>query len=140
MKSNKNKIILIVAAAAIGYFLFFMPSKPTSIQKADIKIPKLSLTAKKGKLAFNKNCASCHGENAAGTDNGPPLVHNIYNPGHHADMAFYRAAKMGTKQHHWTFGDMPSQNQVSKNDVTRIIKYIRELQEANGIVFKEHRM
>ncbi|VAV94083.1 Cytochrome c family protein [hydrothermal vent metagenome] len=140
MKSNKNKIILVVAAAAIAYFLFFMPNKSAPIQTADIKIPKLSLTAKKGKLAFENNCISCHGENAAGTDNGPPLVHDIYNPGHHADMAFYRAAKMGTKQHHWTFGDMPSQNQVSKNDVTRIIKYIRELQEANGIVFKEHRM
>jgi len=140
MKSNKNKVILVVAAVAVAYFLFFMPNKSTSLQKTDIKVPELSLTAEKGKLAFNNNCASCHGQNASGTDNGPPLVHDIYNPGHHADMAFYRAAKMGTKQHHWTFGNMPAQKQVSKNDVTRIIKYIRELQEANGIFFKKHRM
>ncbi len=37
----------------------------------------------------------------------PRLVHKIYEPNHHADFAFQRAAAQGVKAHHWKFGNMP---------------------------------
>lgn len=99
-----------------------------------------SSAAGEGKNLFEANCAACHGPNASGSDQGPPLVHDIYNPGHHADEAFYRAAKQGVRQHHWPFGNMPAQPQVSRPDVAKIVQYVRELQEANGIFYHPHRM
>jgi len=142
MKVRARTIILIILVAAGGsYMLFFTGGKSGAGAVAgNIIIPALSSQARRGEVVFNANCAACHGKNAAGTDQGPPLIHNIYNPGHHADMAFYRAANLGTRQHHWRFGDMPAQKQVSKDDVTLIIKYIREVQRANGIVYQKHVM
>lgn len=67
-------------------------------------------------------------------------MHDIYNPGHHADEAFLRAARNGVQQHHWRFGDMPPQPQVSDEQLVQIVRYVRELQQANGIRFKPHRM
>ncbi|MCY3779932.1 MAG: cytochrome c [Chloroflexi bacterium] len=101
---------------------------------------ELSAEAEKGGAIFKANCQACHGPSASGTKLGPPLIHDIYNPGHHSDEAFYVAAAIGVRQHHWPYGDMPAQSQVSREDVTLIIRYIRELQEANGIVYKPHRM
>jgi mono/diheme cytochrome c family protein len=98
----------------------------------------LSLDAKEGRAYFKLNCQTCHGENAAGTDQGPPLIHDIYNPGHHSDESFFLAAAIGVRQHHWPYGDMPAQPQVSREQVALIIRYIRELQEANGITYKRH--
>ena len=105
-----------------------------------VQVPALTLTAQKGEAAFNANCAACHGDNASGSEQGPPLVHNIYNPGHHADGAFFLAAKNGVRAHHWPFGDMPKQPQVSAGEVAAIIAYVRELQAANGIVAQPHNM
>ncbi len=87
-----------------------------------------------GQLSFEENCASCHGINGAGgTDNGPPLVHPIYEPGHHPDTSFVRAAMSGVPSHHWNFGDMPNIEGVNQQDALRIASYIREIQRANGI-------
>ena len=61
-----------------------------------VKVPQLSVYAREGKKVFDDNCAACHGTNAAGSDTGPPLVHDIYNPGHHSDGAFFAAANRGT--------------------------------------------
>ena len=106
----------------------------------DVTVPELSETAAAGQSLFAANCAACNGRNAASSDNGPPLVHPIYNPGHHSDMAFYNTVRHGSRQHHWAFGDMPAQPQLSTDDTTMIIDYVRELQVANGIAFDEHRM
>ena len=57
----------------------------------------------------------------------------IYEPSHHGDEAFQRAAAVGVRGHHWPFGDMPPVEGVTRGDVTMIIAYIRELQRANGI-------
>lgn len=100
----------------------------------------LSPLAATGGAAFDQNCASCHGVNGTGSDKGPPLLHDIYNPGHHNDESFFRAASQGTPRHHWNFGDMPPQSKVSRQDMTAIVRYIRELQEANGIVWRKHTM
>lgn len=80
--------------------------------------PALSAIVVKGKTAFTQNCATCHGAAGLGTDKGPPLVHNIYNPRHHSDDAFYRAVAIGSPQHHWRFGNMPPQSHVSRETIT----------------------
>lgn len=103
-------------------------------------VPKLSMRAEIGKAAYDGVCAACHGADGAGTDKGPSFVHPIYNPGHHADEAFFRAAHDGVRAHHWRFGDMPAQPEVSDQKIAAIVLYVRELQRANGIVRQEHRM
>lgn len=106
----------------------------------ELRLPDLSPVAAAGKQAFDANCAECHGANGTGTDKGPPLIHRIYNPGHHADESFFRAVQNGVRRHHWNFGDMPAQPQVTKRQVADIVAYVREVQVANGIRWEEHRM
>ncbi len=98
-----------------------------------VTVPALSAAGQAGERAFNANCVLCHGVNAAGTNQGPPLVHRIYEPGHHQDFAFRNAVRNGVPAHHWQFGDMPALPNVSADDLERIICYVRELQQANGI-------
>ena len=103
-----------------------------------VVLADLSAQGKQGESLFNATCAECHGQNAAGTTQGPPLIHDIYNPGHHSDLAFYLAAENGVRAHHWNYGDMPAQPTVTRGDVALIVRYIRELQVANGIVYRAH--
>jgi mono/diheme cytochrome c family protein len=98
-----------------------------------IVVPQFSSAAQMGQLAFDENCAGCHGAKAAGSDRGPPLVHKIYEPSHHADFAFQLAAKSGVRAHHWRFGDMAPVPGVTEKQVEWIVKYVREMQRANGI-------
>jgi hypothetical protein len=50
-----------------------------------------------GEAKFTAHCAACHGARAVGTAQGPPLIHKIYEPNHHADIAFQRAALNGVR-------------------------------------------
>jgi len=93
----------------------------------------LAEESSKGEALFNANCAACHGAQAVGTDKGPPLVHRIYEPNHHGDMAFLLAVKNGARQHHWPFGDMPPVEGVEDADVALIVTYVRGLQREAGI-------
>lgn len=86
-----------------------------------------------GEAIFNQKCAVCHGVQAAGSPQGPPLVHRYYEPGHHSDMAFLLAVRRGVRAHHWRFGNMPPVPGLSDADVRAVIDYIRALQRANGI-------
>jgi mono/diheme cytochrome c family protein len=86
-----------------------------------------------GERLFNENCARCHGTLAAGSDAGPPLVHRVYEPSHHADVAFQRAVALGVPAHHWSFGNMPPIPGVDQPAVERIIGYVRWLQRQAGI-------
>ena len=105
------------------------PARPAD----QIVVPRLSSAAQMGQIAFNENCAGCHGTNAAGSDQGPPLIHKIYEPSHHSDFAFQAAAKNGVRAHHWRFGDMQPVPGVTEKQVEWIVNYIREVQQANGI-------
>lgn len=129
--------VLMGAGIAISKMIF--PSDPQSQQVA-VRMPKLSPEAVRGQKAFLETCAQCHGERADGTDQGPPLVHDLYNPGHHADESFRRAVALGVRRHHWPFGDMAKQAHVKPREVESIIRFVRELQAANGIKAKAHRM
>ncbi|MFC4731341.1 c-type cytochrome [Salipiger abyssi] len=140
-----NKIIpaaLAVVAIAGGAYYLTRPSAPDpSAQPREgeplvsITVPDtLSADATMGQRAFDATCAACHGSNATGKMGfGPPLVHKIYEPNHHADMAFVMAVQNGVRAHHWPFGDMPAQSGLTKADVGGITTYVRELQRANGI-------
>ncbi|MGZ9159243.1 MAG: c-type cytochrome [Nitrospira sp.] len=86
-----------------------------------------------GEAKFTANCAGCHGVRAVGTKLGPPLVHKIYEPNHHADVAFQRAAENGVRAHHWEFGNMPKIEGVTAGDIEHIIRYVRWLQREAGI-------
>ncbi len=86
-----------------------------------------------GEAKFNANCAVCHGRAGVGTSQGPPLVHKIYEPNHHGDAAFQRAAANGVRAHHWEFGNMPKIDGVTPEDVDHIIRYVRWLQKQAGI-------
>ncbi len=136
---QRNTLFAIASIAAIlaAVMWFTAPNDHDHSQHGkagiSIKVPKLSQNAEQGKSLFNANCVMCHGKNAAGTQNGPPLVHKIYEPNHHSDLSFQRAAKFGVRAHHWSFGNMPPVPGVAEADVTRIIAYVRELQRANGI-------
>lgn len=149
-KTGKDSMTLIkyaMPALVVGFlalsggviaFRWFGAAGPSTV--VEIKLPQLSAGAAQGQLDFAANCVSCHGENAAGSERGPPLVHDIYNPGHHRDAAFYLATRNGVRQHHWSFGNMPAQPQISEDEIASIILYVRELQQANGIVYRVHRM
>lgn len=145
MKSKVNipkYLVLGFFAVGFGAWLWqsFAPEGKSQSQQVAVTVPTLSAYAAEGEEAFNTVCADCHGANAAGTDKGPPLVHDIYNPGHHSDEAFFLAAKQGVRQHHWPFGHMPAQPQMTDADLAAIVQYVRELQLANGITYRPHTM
>jgi len=129
---------LIIAGLGLAFSGYF--DKDTEGLIVDVSVPELSSVAARGKVEFDANCAQCHGKNAAGTGKGPPLIHNVYNPGHHSDQAFVLAAKRGVRPHHWPYGEMPAQPQITGAQITAIVKYVRELQVANGITYKPHNM
>ncbi len=90
----------------------------------------------RGQQLFENNCAACHGQLAEGTENGPPFLHQVYEPNHHGDEAFQRAAANGVQPHHWDFGAMPpigAQNGLTRDDVAEIVAYVRSLQREAGI-------
>lgn len=105
-------------------------SSPTILATEAQPVPS---ELEEGEAKFNNFCSRCHGPQGQGTNNGPPLVHKIYEPNHHADMAFQRAAAIGVRAHHWKFGNMPKIEGVTPDDVTHIIGYIRWLQRQAGI-------
>ena len=126
------------ALAAISA-MFLLPGT-TAQGAADVVVPAFSPLAAEGQTVFDATCAQCHGQNGLGSKKGPPLLHTIYNPGHHGDGAFFRAVKKGVPQHHWSFGNMAPLSGVSDYQISAIVRFVRELQEANGIVYKKHVM
>jgi mono/diheme cytochrome c family protein len=104
------------------------PSKPAAVGGGPVPAEFQA-----GETIFNANCSACHGKQAAGTDHGPPLVHKVYEPNHHGDEAFKRAAANGVKAHHWEFGNMPKIDAVTPADVDQIVKYVRWQQRQAGI-------
>lgn len=134
---NKNTLLIALAVIiAIGAFAYIrmQPNNSTGTAMVDVQPAQLDEKQMVGKELFDANCAACHGENAAGRDGiAPPLIHDIYKPSHHADIAFVLAAQNGVRAHHWPFGNMPAIETVDEKDVLSIIEYIRALQVANGI-------
>ena len=146
MKTTKRvkifALLTVVAVIGFGAMFFIDTTAPKSAdaKKTEINLPELNFQASIGKKLFDSNCSQCHGDNGTGSDSGPPLLHDVYNAGHHGDAAFYRAVKKGSPQHHWKFGNMPPVPAVNETQVGSIIQYVRALQTANGVVYKKHSM
>ena len=126
--STYRRLVLCMAAAfglllAIGCGEEASPQAGTD-QDTDISLSRMAI---QGEELFNDNCSVCHGEKAAGTNQGPTLIDRIYHPGHHSDASIRNAVSRGVQQHHWVFGDM-APVAVSSDDVEKIICYVRELQ------------
>lgn len=142
-----NKLALLFAAVAVaagGWYVM----QPKADQNSALPVASLANGAivsvslpvqlsdqeQMGNRAYDAVCAACHGANAQGQEGvAPPLVHRIYEPNHHGDMAFVLAAQNGVRAHHWKFGDMPPVEGVTKADVLNIVTYVRALQRENGI-------
>ena len=141
-----NRYALTIGACAVAALAAFALLKNPQTKSADapttdgsmaivaVQLPEIAGQSVIGQRIYENVCASCHGLNAAGTkDVAPPLVHKIYEPSHHGDEAFQRAAANGVNGHHWPFGDMPPVEGLTRGDVAMIVSYIRDLQRANGI-------
>ncbi|OEJ69360.1 c-type cytochrome [Magnetovibrio blakemorei] len=125
-------IALLTAGISVAVYDGNSPAEDHTGGKAQVVIPNFSPTEQHGKTLFETHCAQCHGINAIGTDKGPPFLHRVYHPGHHADGAFFLAVRRGVRSHHWPFGDMPAQPQINDSDISAIVTYVRALQRANG--------
>ena len=127
--------ILIAGAVIVGSYFVATQFKTASSSKDQlaVSLPQLDATGVAGQSLFAENCQACHGTNGAGTDQGPPLIHQIYRPGHHGDQAFVMAARYGVRSHHWPYGNMPKQPQVSQQDMEKIVRFVRQVQRANGV-------
>lgn len=119
----------VLAAAVVIVVLLLWNAAPTTL--TDPLAGRGDAAA--GEVAFNGTCAACHGPGAVGTDEGPTFLDPIYRPGHHADGAFLAAVRLGVRQHHWPFGDMPPQDGLTDQDINNIVAYVRQLQNEAGI-------
>ncbi len=141
-----KKSYLLIGVCAVAVVAAFITLRPNSIGEVEpqqahegdaivaIRMPPIEGNAAIGQRIFDVSCTSCHGVNAVGVEGaGPPLIHKIYEPSHHADEAFQRAVSQGVRSHHWQFGDMPPVEGLTRGDVAMVIAYIREIQRANGI-------
>lgn len=139
---------LLVGIAALGYRMIapadtmdhsMSPPDTSAVEDgapiAQVRVPaSFTANAQIGNRIFDAKCSVCHGTNAAGQNGvAPPLVHKIYEPSHHGDMAFVLAAKNGVRAHHWKFGNMPRIEGITDGEVKLVTTYIRELQRENGI-------
>ena len=129
--------VLVVVILAV---VFLAPQRklPSSPRASAPPVPKvagadLPAALARGKALFERNCMECHGPGAKGSDKGPPLVHRLYEPNHHADATFILAVQRGVKAHHWNFGDMAPLPGVSRGQISLIVIYLRDLQRKAGI-------
>lgn len=142
---TRNIVILLIIALIGGVYFWLSNNNEQDAKISDgtkpnsalvsVTLPEqLSDNAIIGKRIFEAKCASCHGRNAAGQKGvAPPLIHKIYEPSHHGDESFQRAAALGVRAHHWPFGNMPPIDGLTRAKVSTIITYVRELQRTNGI-------
>ena len=141
-----NKQHLMIGVCAVGLVAAFAVSRPAPTHEAAetapldnnalvaVTIPRIEGNAAIGQNIFENICAACHGTQGTGNaEAGPPLIHKIYEPGHHGDESFQRAVAFGVQAHHWRFGNMPTVDGLTRGDVAMVIEYVREIQRANGI-------
>jgi len=88
----------------------------------------------RGEVLFTSNCVVCHGEQAMGNPNGPPLVHEMYAADVYTDEEFRTAVNEGAPQRHWDSGEMPSIRGLSDEQIDAIIAYVHEQQREAGLI------
>jgi len=88
--------------------------------------------APSGQELYATSCASCHGADLRGTDQGPSHLSIVYEPNHHGDDSFRAAIERGTQQHHWAFGDMDPIEGLDDEEIDAIIAFVRSEQQREG--------
>lgn len=129
-RPRANRVIWWVAGAlglALIVFVAVTSVPPGSSASSDPAV------IAEGRQLYLANCAACHGTDLMGTDTGPPFLHVIYAPNHHADEAFQRAVALGVVPHHWNFGAMAPLPSLTREDVAKIVAFVRSEQQAAGI-------
>ncbi len=124
--------IILIAGFSIYYLLATTPIVQV-IEPDEVYMPILTKTATTGHGAFIDKCSECHGLDAGGSEDGPTLIHRYYDNANLSDNDFFSAVATGVKQEHWEFGDMKPVAGVTREEVVFIIKFVREVQRANGI-------
>lgn len=119
-------VAVLAAGAALGACGDDAPSGAGDATRGDAGVEN-------GAVAFAGSCASCHGTDLRGTDEGPSLLSEVYEPGHHPDDAFRAAIARGSRAHHWDFGDMPPVTDLEPDDIDAVIAFIRDQQETHGL-------
>ncbi|MFY9315907.1 MAG: cytochrome c [Burkholderiales bacterium] len=120
----------VALCAALGAAAAIANAQPMQIPKPSAGLMPSPVA---GKKLFAAACVQCHGVDLRGTKEGPSLVHRIYEPAHHGDVAFQIAVKYGSRQHHWRFGDMKPVPGLSPDEVAHITSYVRAEQRKAGI-------
>ncbi len=89
-------------------------------------------SADRGAEVYATSCASCHGSDLRGTDQGPSHLSIVYEPNHHGNDSFRAAIANGAQQHHWPFGDMEPVEGLDDEDTEAVISYVRAEQQRQG--------
>jgi mono/diheme cytochrome c family protein len=127
-------LAVVALLIAVGYVsLTWVQRDRRTAERRPVVIPELSEAARAGAEAFGLRCAGCHGPDAGGTATGPTLIDRVYRPAHHADVSFQLAVRRGVAAHHWSFGNMAPVPGLNADELASIIRYVREIQRANGV-------
>ena len=126
-EGHVRRMMLLVAAAALAI------ATACSSDDGGSTVPSGPFDGTSGAELYAQACATCHGADLRGTENGPPFLDRIYEPGHHPDVAFMAAAMMGARAHHWDFGNMPPIEGITEEQIQAIIDYVRAEQRAAGV-------
>ena len=126
-------LLTVGAATACGSDETAAPSIDTE-QSATAQQEVVPEPAISGQELFSNNCSRCHGANLRGTNVGPSLLHEYYEPNHHSNASFVIAVLRGVRQHHWDFGNMPAVEGLDIEEVHAVICFIREAQVEDGLI------
>jgi cytochrome c len=123
-------VLAVVALVAFGGST--SPQDPmTGQSEFNIPVQDPDLVAE-GDPLYRASCAACHGGDLRGTEFGPSQLSVVYQPGHHSDESYISAMANGVPAHHWDFGDMAAVPNLSQEDMSRIIAFVRENQRIEG--------
>lgn len=132
--TRRAGLFIVLAVLCVGWLGVGGCSRSDQPAASPMAVTEVPAEYAEGRQLLERHCARCHGSGGAGTDHGPAFLSKIYEPNHHGDASFLMAARRGVAAHHWRFGDMPPIPDVSDDDVTRIVGYIRWAQRQAGIL------
>lgn len=92
-----------------------------------------TMQMERGRLAFERECASCHGSTGGGTENGPNLIAARYGPSEMADALIRGAVLNGVPQRSAAHPGMPALPQLRPQELDSVLRFLREIQRANDI-------
>lgn len=123
---------LSAAALALTVVVTACAGETVSSIETEAIAPQEPAAVSEGEALYQAACAACHGSDLRGSDAGPSLLSDIYEPGHHPDFTFFRAVQEGAAQHHWSFGPMAPIEHLEEAEIASIVAFIREVQRVEG--------